>query len=61
MARRQLIYLWALALIWSVIFPGTAASQERTLIQFLSVAPDADTKLADQKLLDYLRHKVPVT
>ncbi len=61
MARPQLIYLWALALVWSVVFPGTAVSQERTPIQFLSVAPDADTKLADQKLLDYLRHKVPVT
>jgi len=61
MARRRLIYLLALALTWCVIFPGTATSQERTLIQFLSVAPDADTKLADQKLLDYLRHKVPVT
>ncbi len=61
MARRHLIYLWALALLWSVVFPGTAVSQQRTPIQFLSVAPDADTKLADQKLLDYLRHKVPVT
>ena len=61
MARPQLIYLWALALVWSVVFPGTAVSQQRTPIQFLSVAPDADTKLADQKLLDYLRHKVPVT
>ncbi|MEE8259467.1 MAG: hypothetical protein V3R14_00565 [Nitrospinaceae bacterium] len=61
MARPQLIYLWALALVWSVVFPGTAVSQPRTPIQFLSVAPDADTKLADQKLLDYLRHKVPVT
>ena len=61
MARPQLIYLWALALVWCVVFPGTAASQQRTPIQFLSVAPDTDTKLADQKLLDYLRHKVPVT
>jgi ABC-type phosphate/phosphonate transport system substrate-binding protein len=61
MARPQLIYIWALALVWSVVFPGTAVSQERTPIQFLSVAPDADTKLADQKLLEYLRHKVPVT
>ena len=61
MARPQLIYLWALALIWSVVFPGNAVSQQRTPIQFLSVAPDADTQLADQKLLDYLRHKVPVT
>jgi hypothetical protein len=61
MARPQLIYLWALALVWSVVFPGTAVSQQRTPIQFLSVAPDADTKLADQKLLEYLRHKVPVT
>jgi len=61
MARPQLIYLWVLALVWSVVFPGTAVSQQRTPIQFLSVAPDADTKLADQKLLEYLRHKVPVT
>lgn len=61
MARPQLIYLWALALVWSVVFPGSAVCQQRTPIQFLSVAPDADTKLADQKLLDYLRHKVPVT
>ena len=61
MARPQLIYIWALALVWSVVFPGTAVSQQRTPIQFLSVAPDTDTKLADQKLLDYLRHKVPVT
>ena len=61
MARPQLIYLWALALVWCVVFPGTAVSQQRTLIQFLSVAPDADTRLADQKLLEYLRHKVPVT
>ena len=61
MARPQLIFLWALILVWSVVFPGTAVSQQRTPIQFLSVAPDADTKLADQKLLEYLRHKVPVT
>jgi hypothetical protein len=61
MARPQLIYLWALALVWGVVFPGTAVSQQRTPIQFLSVAPDADTRLADQKLLEYLRHKVPVT
>jgi len=61
MAGRQLIYLWALALVWSVVFPGTAVSQQRTSIQFLSVAPDADTKRADQKLLEYLRQKVPVT
>jgi hypothetical protein len=59
MARPRLIYLWALALVWSVVFLGTAVSQQRTPIQFLSVAPDADTKLADQKLLDYLRHKFP--
>ncbi len=61
MARRRLIYLWALAWLWSAAFPGTAVSQQRTPIQFLSVAPDAETRLADQKLLDYLRHKVPVT
>lgn len=61
MARPQLIYLWALALVWSVVFPSTAVSQQRTPIQFMSVAPDAETQLADQKLLDYLRHKVPVT
>jgi hypothetical protein len=61
MARPQLIYLWALALVWSVVFPGNAVSQQRTPIQFLSVAPNVDTRLADQKLLDYLRHKVPVT
>jgi len=61
MTRQRLIYLYALALLWSVVFSGTAFSQERTSIQFLSVASDADTKLADQKLLDYLRHKVPVT
>ena len=61
MTRQRLIYLCALAWLWSVIFPGTAVSQQRTLIQFLSVASDTDTKQADQKLLDYLRHKVPVT
>ena len=61
MTRQRLIYLFVLALLWSVVFSGTAYSQERTSIQFLSVASDADTKLADQKLLDYLRHKVPVT
>lgn len=61
MTRQRLIYLCTLALLWSVVFSGTALSQERTSIQFLSVASDADTKLADQKLLDYLRHKVPVT
>jgi hypothetical protein len=61
MAQRRLIYLWALALLWSAMFPGVAVSQQRTPIQFLSVAPDADTKVADQKLLEYLRHKVPVT
>jgi hypothetical protein len=61
MAQRRLIYLGVLALAWSVLFPGAAISQQRTPIQFLSVAPDADIKLADQKLLDYLRHKVPVT
>ncbi len=61
MAQRRLIYLWALALVWSAAFPGTAVSQQRTPIQFLSVAPDTETRLADQKLLEYLRHKVPVT
>jgi hypothetical protein len=61
MARRRLIYLWALALVWNAAFPGTAVSQQRTPIQFLSVAPDTNTRLADQKLLEYLRHKVPVT
>ena len=61
MTRQRLIYLCALAWLWSVIFPGTAVSQQRTPIQFLSVASDTDTKRADQKLLDYLRHKVPVT
>ncbi len=61
MAQRRLIYLWVLALLWCVIGPGTAVAQQRTPIQFLSVAPDADTRLADQKLLDYLRHKVAIT
>jgi len=61
MAQRRWIYLWALALLGSAAFPGIAVSQQRTPIQFLSVAPDADTKSADQNLLDYLRHKVPVT
>jgi hypothetical protein len=61
MTRRRLINLWALALLWSVVFPGSAVSQQRIPIQFLSVASDSDTKAADQKLMDYLRHKVPVT
>jgi hypothetical protein len=61
MTGRRLIYLWALALVCGLVFPGTGVAQQRTPIQFLSVAPDANTRLADQKLLDYLRHKVPVT
>jgi hypothetical protein len=61
MTRQRLIYLCALVLLWSVVFPGSAVSEDRTSLQFLSVASDTDTKQADQKLLDYLRHKVPVT
>ena len=61
MIRQPLIYLCALAWLGSLMFPGTAVSQQRTPIQFLSVAANADTKLADQKLLDYLRNKALVT
>ncbi len=61
MARYQIILLWALILLWVGVFPATALAQQRTQIQFLSVAPDAETKLADQKLLDYLRNKVLLT
>jgi len=61
MMRQRLIYLCALALLWSVMFPGTVFSEDRTSLQFLSVSSDTNTKQADQKLLDYLRHKVPVT
>ena len=61
MMRQPLIYLCALVSLWSVVFPNTAISQQRTPIQFLSVASDADTKRADQKLLDYLRNKALVT
>ncbi len=61
MARRRIIFLWVLILLGIGVFPGTAVSQQRTQIQFLSVAPDADTQQADQKLLDYLRNKVPLT
>jgi hypothetical protein len=61
MAQRRLINLCVLALLWIVVFPAPVVSQQRIPIQFLSVASDADTKLADQKLLEYLRHKVPVT
>ena len=55
MAVRTLIYLWISALLWCLMFPGTVTAQQRTPIQFLSVAPDANTRLADQKLLEYLR------
>ena len=61
MTRLRLIYLCALVLLWGVVFPGTAVSQQRTPIQFLSVASDTDTKRADQKLLDHLRNKAYVT
>lgn len=61
MARYQFILLGALILLWVGVFPATALAQQRTQIQFLSVAPDAETKLADQKLLDYLRNKVLLT
>ena len=61
MTRLRLINLCALVLLWSVLFSGTAVSEDRTSIQFLSVASDTDTKRADQKLLDYLRNKALVT
>lgn len=61
MASRRWIYISTLVLLWSVVFPGITLSQQRTPIQFLSVASDTNTKLADQKLLEYIRHKVPVT
>jgi ABC-type phosphate/phosphonate transport system substrate-binding protein len=61
MARNPVFYLMTLILFGCLVFAGTAAAQQRVPIQFLSVAPDAETKQADQKLLEYLRHKVPLT
>lgn len=54
-------FILALALLWGTVLPGIANAQQRTAIQFLSVAPDVPTKLADQKLLDYLHNKIPLT
>lgn len=61
MAWHRFIFPLALAVLWSGVSPAPALSQQRTSIQFLSVAPDAETQQADQKLLDYLRQKVPLT
>lgn len=61
MKWRRLTCVLALALVWSGVSATTAPAQERVSIQFLSVAPDAETQKADQKLLDYLRGKIPLT
>ncbi|MCZ6514093.1 MAG: PhnD/SsuA/transferrin family substrate-binding protein, partial [Nitrospinae bacterium] len=61
MKWRRLTFVLILALVWSGVSATTALSQERTSIQFLSVAPDEETQKADQKLLDYLRGKIPLT
>ena len=61
MKWRRLTFVLILALVWSGVSATTALSQERTSIQFLSVSPDEETQKADQKLLDYLRGKIPLT
>ena len=61
MTRRWLIYLCALVCFWNPGWPATGLSQDRIPIQFLSVAPDAETRKADQKLLDFLHNKALVT
>ncbi len=61
MKWHRLTCVLALALVWSGVSAATAPAQERISIQFLSVAPDAETQKADQKLLDYLRGKIPLT
>ena len=53
--------LLILALTAGGMTPAPAFSQQRTSIQFLSVAPDEETKLADQKLLGFLHQKIPLT
>lgn len=58
---RYSIILVALTVLWAAAGIMPAFAQQRVPIQFLSVAPDAAGRLSDQKLMDYLRNKVPVT
>ncbi|NIQ00390.1 MAG: hypothetical protein GWM98_08115, partial [Nitrospinaceae bacterium] len=57
---RTVVYL-LLALVLGIGLPEAGFPQQRTSIQFLAVAPGTDPLQADQKLLDYLRRKVPVS
>ena len=61
MLRNTFYILTALAVLWGALLPATGSAQQRVPIQFLSVAPDAVTRETDQKLLDYLRRKIPLT
>lgn len=52
--------IWPLVLILVLCGPGPAGAQNKANVTFLGVALDAETKKADQKLLDYLRGEFPV-
>ena len=55
--RKFLLLLWVLVLCGPT---ATVWAQNKVNVTFLGVALDAETKKADQKLLDYLRGEFPV-